>query len=531
MKPKPTSESQLREEVLLILSTTPDDQMYADVLDLLLAYFESSFGYFGYINENGDLVCPSMTRAIFDQCEIPDKSTVFPREMWGGLWGRILKEKVTLIENTVHHVPYGHLSIERSMGSPIVQRGELIGQIHVANRASDYTEEDAHILENITQLIAPVLSARLERDRQETQRRFTEVQLRENEAKLRLLIETADMGIVTIDSTGIIETFNKAAEKIFGYTAAAVIGQPVALLMPPDDASQHNNYLANYLRTGQAKIINLGRELLGRRKDGTLFPMELRVGHARVGDQSFFTGIIYDISERKRIEEQVKISLAEKEVLLKEIHHRVKNNLQIISSLLDLQIDYIHDEKTREVFVISRSRIKSMALIHEQLYQSQDLARVNFAEYVESLTTHLRESYGHSASRIRIRHQLAPVVLALETAIPCGLIINELVSNALKYAFPDGRSGEIWVGLQRIGDEQLSLQVKDNGVGLSATVDLHQPQSLGMSLVQTLTKQIQGDLQFHTEQGMGITITFSVPNMKLSNQHSTLDVRKASGHD
>jgi signal transduction histidine kinase/CheY-like chemotaxis protein len=157
----------LRETITLILLSTSDDEMYADVLEFLLEHFKSKFGYFGYIHENGDLVVPSMTRDIFEQCQVEQKDIVFHKPIWGGLWGRILTEKVTLIKNEFHNVPKGHLPIYRSIGAPIVYRGELVGQFHLANRDWDYTPQDAVMLEGIANMIAPVLSARIHRDRKE----------------------------------------------------------------------------------------------------------------------------------------------------------------------------------------------------------------------------------------------------------------------------------------------------------------------------------------------------------------------------
>jgi signal transduction histidine kinase/CheY-like chemotaxis protein len=158
---------ELREQILLILLSTSDDEMYADVLELLIKQFQSQFGYFGYIHENGDLVVPSMTRNIFEQCQVAQKDIVFHKPGWSGLWGQILTKKVTLIKNEFHKVPKGHLPIDRSIGTPIVYRNELIGQFHLANRNWDYTQEDANMLEGIANMIAPVLSARIHRDRKE----------------------------------------------------------------------------------------------------------------------------------------------------------------------------------------------------------------------------------------------------------------------------------------------------------------------------------------------------------------------------
>lgn len=175
----------IREKLTRILLLTPEADMYADVLDLLLGVFESEFGYFGYISQEGHLVCPSMTRHIFPQCQVPDKDIVFRREIWGGLWGRILLERKSMIKNESHRVPEGHLPIGRSFGAPILYRSELIGQFHFANRAHDYTDGDVALLEQIADFVAPVLNARLRHDEEERARRAAEEQFRRANDELR----------------------------------------------------------------------------------------------------------------------------------------------------------------------------------------------------------------------------------------------------------------------------------------------------------------------------------------------------------
>lgn len=173
-----------REKLTRILLLTPEENMYADVLDLLLGVFESEFGYFGYISAEGHLVCPSMTRHIFPQCQVADKNIVFRREIWGGLWGRILLERKSLVKNDSHRVPEGHLPIGRSFGSPILYRGELIGQFHFANRPRDYEQGDVALLEQICDFVAPVLNARLRHDEEGRARRAAEDEVRSTNAQL-----------------------------------------------------------------------------------------------------------------------------------------------------------------------------------------------------------------------------------------------------------------------------------------------------------------------------------------------------------
>jgi GAF domain-containing protein len=190
----------IREKLTKILLLTPEEKMYADVLDLLLGLFESEFGYFGYISQEGHLVCPSMTRHIFPQCQVPDKDIVFRREIWGGLWGRILLERKSLVKNEPHRVPHGHLPIHRSFGAPILYRTQLIGQFHFANRAREYDEADVALLDQICEFVAPVLNARLRRDEEERARRKAEEEVRRaNDMLTEKVRELEQVNLALID--------------------------------------------------------------------------------------------------------------------------------------------------------------------------------------------------------------------------------------------------------------------------------------------------------------------------------------------
>lgn len=215
-----------------------------------------------------------------------------------------------------------------------------------------------------------------------------------------------------------------------------------------------------------------------------------------------------DISKRKRIEEQLSASLQQKEVLLKEIHHRVKNNLQIISSLLYLQSRKITDQAILDMFQDAQNRVKSMALIHEKLYQSEDLACINFAEYVRNLAHYLFRSYRVTRQAISLKISAEEVPLSVEIAIPCGLIINELLSNALKYAFPNGQPGEISLNLQTIEPNYLRLVISDNGIGFPPNINFKKTRSLGLQLVNNLVRQLEGTIELHNHGGTTFKITF-----------------------
>lgn len=213
--------------------------------------------------------------------------------------------------------------------------------------------------------------------------------------------------------------------------------------------------------------------------------------------------------ERKRAEDQIKASLKEKEVLLKEIHHRVKNNLQIISSLLNLQSRYIDDQRVFELFRESQERIRSIALIHERLYRSRDLAEIDFAEYLQSLSANLFRSYGVKSNAVKLKVEVDGMRLSVDTAIPIGLIVNELVSNSLKHAFPSGRKGEIRIRLAANGDNSSTLIVSDNGIGFPHDLDLRNARSLGLQLVNMLVQQLDGTIELDRTNGTTFKIVFA----------------------
>jgi PAS domain S-box-containing protein len=219
-------------------------------------------------------------------------------------------------------------------------------------------------------------------------------------------------------------------------------------------------------------------------------------------------GIALDITESKRAEEQIKFSLKEKELLLKEIHNRVKNNLQVISSLLNLQAGYIQDEQARARFKESRDRLKAIALIHEKLYQSEDLTAIDFGGYIRNLAVHLFRSHQVDARAINLHLDVEPLYLDIDRATSCGLIINELVSNAIKYAFPNGKPGEIHIGFHEEAKKQIVLTVGDNGAGLAKDLDFRQAQSLGFQLINTLTEQLDGTITLDREGGTRFTLAF-----------------------
>lgn len=215
--------------------------------------------------------------------------------------------------------------------------------------------------------------------------------------------------------------------------------------------------------------------------------------------------------ERKTIEEKIKASLTEKEVLVKEVHHRVKNNLQIVSSLLSLQSESISDKQARDKYLESISRIKSMAIIHEQLYRSKNLSKINAEEYFSELVRFISETYNvNKKVKVNLKIKMREKFIDIDMAIPCGIIINELLSNAFKYAFPGNKAGEVLVELRSIVNPNYKYRmiIEDNGVGIKGKLNFESPETLGMQLIKSLTEQLDGKLQVKKDKGTCFTVFF-----------------------
>jgi two-component sensor histidine kinase len=215
-----------------------------------------------------------------------------------------------------------------------------------------------------------------------------------------------------------------------------------------------------------------------------------------------------DITERKLAENATQSALREKETLLREIHHRVKNNMQIISSLFNLQAGHIMDEEARRLLKEGQLRIRSMALIHEKLYKSRDLSTIDLASYIQSLLAYIIHFYKVDTRQIQLATDLEEVSLDINSAMPCGLLLNELISNALKHAFPGGRKGTVTIGLRREKDGTVELRIADDGVGIPEAMDFRATESLGLQIVNLLVEQLEGTIKLDKEKGTSFTVNF-----------------------
>lgn len=326
--------------------------------------------------------------------------------------------------------------------------------------------------------------------------------------RFRQVVESAPNAMVMVNRRGGIEMVNVQAERMFGYERHEMLGQSVEILVPEGFRGGHPEKRAMFFRDPRARPMGAGRDLYGRRKDGTEFPVEIGLNPIETAEGVMVLSAIVDISDRKQKEQRIQAALQEKDLLLGEIHHRVKNNLQIVHSLLDLQSTRIADPVVLGMLMDSQNRVRSMALIHQTLYQSKDFAKVDFGNFLEALVPTLVASYGVDSGSVRLRVEVDEVYLPINAAIPCGLLVNELITNALKHAFPDGRSGEVVVCVAYAGQGQVRLEVSDDGVGISEDADFAQSETLGLSLVTLLSKQLEGRLTIKRARPTRFTLDF-----------------------
>jgi PAS domain S-box-containing protein len=332
-----------------------------------------------------------------------------------------------------------------------------------------------------------------------------------SEKRFRNLVETTADWVWETDQKGKYTYAGPQIQNLLGYKPAEVIGKTPFDFMPPDEL-KHISKVFKSISARRIPFNNL--ENVNRHKDGRLVVLETSGvpffdshGHFRG-----YRGIDRDITERKLFEKTLKTSLREKEILLRELYHRTKNNMQVISNLIDLQAAYVSDERTLESFREIQNRIRAMALVQEKLCQSMHLSNVDLKDYVRDLARVLLESYHLDFNRIALKLDLNSISVSIDTATPCGLIVNELMSNSLKHAFPDNRRGEISIALHRTKKGEIELVFSDNGVGLPKGFDFSNVRSLGLNLVKSLAeKQLNGIVDLGTGHLTEFLVRFEEP--------------------
>ena len=447
------------------------------------------FTFVGVLAPDGTVL--EANRASLEAADIT-LDEVRGRKFWDCYWWSLTPDTARRIRRAVHNAAAGatpRFDIDKSM----------VGNKSVTIDMILYPVHDRH--GTVTHLIYSAIDV--------SDRKAGEAALQRSEQRFRQVVESAPDGLAMVDTAGQMVLVNAGMESIFGYTRDEMLGHTIEMLMPQRHRSAHGALFQGYLEEPTARDMAGRRELYARRKDGSEFPVEIGLNPIPTEAGTMVLATIQDVTRRKADRQMIERSLEEKTVLLHEIHHRVKNNLQVISSLLNLQARNA-DPSVSRALSESQGRVKAMALIHQLLYERNDFSQVDLATYLQRLCALLQESYRDGPARFSLQVNAAePVHLNLQRAVSCGLLVNELVTNAIKHAFPDGRSGHIKVTLAPIDKDHCAITVADDGVGLPPEVSPGTSRTLGMQLIPLLSDQAGGQWQVFREQGTRFELNIS----------------------
>ncbi len=324
------------------------------------------------------------------------------------------------------------------------------------------------------------------------------------ETPYRIMVETMSEGALNMEPNGTIFYCNPCFAAMVKTPVESIIGNSIYPFIKPEERNLFEKFIRRALKSERM-------ESFLQNAEGTFIPVLLSLSdHGDVSAVSSICLLATDITEQKRVEKKVQASLLEKETMLREIHHRVRNNLQVISGLLQLQAKASNNPELAESFQESQNRIHAMAMVHEKLYNSGDFSGIDLTVYIRSLSQQLLQSYSVNPGNIDITIQGdGDIFVNIQKAIPCGLVMNELISNALKHAFPGNRPGELDISLRKTKDMEIEIVVHDNGLGLPDEVDIHNPQSMGLDLVNGLVNnQLYGQIEVKRDKGTEFRIIF-----------------------
>ena len=413
--------------------------------------------------------------------------------------------------NQILESPYGCHVMTQSLNAqallrlPLINRTEpVVGAITFA----DMEAPDRFTAHDLTQ--GAVLATQVAQA-MENSELFSQVNRLQEQ--YRVVTEALNDAVFTLDAEARFAFGNAAGERLTGYRLDELLGRPFTDLVAPENLPE---LIERFRRALAGEVISPHVRTEMIRKDGGRVPIELSMANLILdGHIIGRVGVARDITDRQLAEEQVRISLQKKEVLLKELHYRVKNNLQIISSLLNLQSQSLSGPHALQMLIDSQNRLKSMALIHDILFRSRDLGRIDFTEYIKTISVQVFRSYGSFLKKIALKIDANDIIFDVDTAITFGLIVTELVSNSLQHAFVDGREGSIYVKLFSDNNGILTLMVRDNSTGMTKHIDELHIDSLGLKLVVALTNQLAGAVEVDSCSGTASKITFAYDRRKV----------------
>lgn len=335
----------------------------------------------------------------------------------------------------------------------------------------------------------------------------SERRARKNEERFLAIFEGSRDALFITDQQAHFVAVNQAACKLTGYSREELLQMRIPDLHEEADLEAYKQYFHRILRgesiLSEAKIL---------RKDGQKIDVEFSNNIIFLDGTPYIHTVARDISEWKKDKERIKAFLREKDVMLQEIHHRVKNNMQIIISLMRIQARKVKNARFSKYLQALQDRVYSMSLIHDHFYKERQLDKINIATYIKELINHLFYIHGHKDNKIKINLAIDKIYLDLNKAVPFGMLINEIITNILKHAFPQRKKGEIFLRLYQDGNKKIHLLISDTGVGLPSEVDIENPTTMGLQLMKDLTQQLKGEIQIESEQGTKIKVVFPSKN-------------------
>jgi PAS domain S-box-containing protein len=400
-------------------------------------------------------------------------------------------------------------------GFPLVTReGLVVGSLCVIDRVARELMPEAT---DLLALLAEQASAQLQLRRTLNEERQTQAKLRHSEERFRVVVANAPFGVVVVQDRAI-RYANEAMVRIFGYDDASQIEGQLALALVQPSASAQSEERLRLLASGQ---VPKPENVECRRRDGSSVWVESTIVPVELDGERAHLSMVRDVTEQLKADEQrmkskaaLRVSLAEKETLLQEVHHRVKNNLQVVASLMNLQANNVNHAGAREVLAVTRQRVQAIALLHEGLYRSRDLGSVDLGPYLRGIVAELQRAHVEPTRSVSIGCEAAGIRCNMDTALPLGLITNELVANSLKHAFVERRGGKVDVRLAADGD-LAELRISDNGRGLPELFELERSDSLGLRLVKNLARQLDGELTRLAGIGVSWSVRFPLKGAQL----------------
>jgi two-component system, sensor histidine kinase PdtaS len=469
------------------------ERALSDSLAHVRRVLDSLFAFVGVLTPDGTLI--EANRAPLQAAGI-DWGDVHGKPFWDCKWWAYDPAAQALCRDSVVRAAAGETV--RFDVPVMMAEGQLMD---IDYMIAPMRDEDGHITHLIPSGNDITARVRTERGLLRSQRRFRE------------LFETVPSGLSVVDEGGIVVEVNTAMEQLSGHTRDEMIGQPVEMLVPDQHLDGHTRKVQSYWDRSDSRP-NIDRVLAIKRRDGTVVPVEAALTRVPSEHGRQVLVALTDCSQREAAKAQLEGALREKTGLLNEVHHRVKNNLQVVSSLLSLQLRTAPDE-VRVALSAAQGRVKAMALIHQLLYEGKDYAHIDLGVYIGRLVRLLRESLlaANAGIVLQVRTPDVPVALDLQRAVPCGLLINELVTNALKHAFPAGRTGSVDIELAPVADSvhgNVRLTVRDDGIGLPAELRLDgRCTSLGLQLVPLLAEQLEAHLHVERQTGSAFQLDFA----------------------